>query len=141
MKIRGAITRLRNAVFAALGLCALTGMPTAVSAGEQGWRLEPDARVEVGVVSAEFATRDEQIVVDGDAITLRGQVGIDLGNDKTQFRIEADRIEVIRLGTGRPDTSRDRFTVQLDHELNADWDIQFQARKYDDFVTAEFLRH
>lgn len=137
MKIRGAFTRLLRAVFAGVGMCAFAAVPQALSAADEQWRLEPDARVELGVVSAESATREEQIVVDGDAITARGQVGLEFGNDKTRFRIEADRIEVFRLGEGRSDSARDRFTVQLDQELNEDWDVQFRARMYDDFVTAE----
>jgi hypothetical protein len=129
--------RLRYAVFAAIGVCVASGLPQAASASDETWRLEPTARVELGVVSAETATRDEQIVVDGDAVTVRGQVGLEYGNDKTRFRIEADRIEVFRLGQGRPDTNRDRLTFQVDQELNDDWDVQFRLRMYDDFVTAE----
>ena len=129
--------RLRNAVSAALGLCALSAAPEGVLAEDGVWSLEPTARVEVGLVSAESATRDEQIVVDGDALTVRGQVGLELKDDNTRFRIEADRIEVFRLGEGRSDSARDRLTFQFDQELNEDWDIQFRARMYDDYVTAE----
>ena len=129
--------RLRHAVSAAAGLCALATAPQGASASDDQWQLEPTARVELGFVSAETATRDEQIVVDGDAVTLRGQVGLELGDDNTRFRIEADRIEVFRLGEGRSDSARDRLTFQFDQELNEDWDIQFRARMYDDFVTAE----
>lgn len=128
----------RFAAFAAFVLCALAVSPQDASARDvDGWQLQPTARVEAGVVSAETATRDEQIVVDGDALTVRGQVGLELENNKTSFRIEADRIEVVRLGKGRSNSNRTRYTAQLDQELDDDWDIQFRARMYDDYVTAE----
>ncbi|MCK0129547.1 hypothetical protein [Erythrobacter sp. F6033] len=110
---------------------------TAAAQDEEGWKLEPDARVEVSFVSAESTTRDEQLVVDGDAFTVRGQVGVNLENDSTRFRLEADRIEVLRLGEGRSNTARDRFTARIQHDLNDKWEIEARARHYDDFVTAE----
>lgn len=118
-----------------LGAAALA--PTGVAAQESDWTLEPDARIEFGVVSAETATRDEQIVIDGDALTARAQVGIDFEDNNTRFRLEADRIEVIRLGEGRRDTNRDRITAQFDQEFGDDWEIQARGRYYDDLVTAE----
>lgn len=101
------------------------------------WKLEPDARVEAGIVSAETATRDEQIVVNGDALTFRGQVGLDLENEDTRIRVELDRIEVVRLGDGRTDSNRDRVSVFVEQEFDDDWDVQVRGRYYDDLVTAE----
>lgn len=117
---------------------AFIASPSAALAGEDDdWSLDPDARVEIGFVSAESTTRDEQLVVDGDAFTLRAQVGIDLEDEDTRFRFEADRIEVFRLGEGRSDYARDRFTAIFEQELDDDWEIQLRGRIYDDSVTAE----
>ena len=101
-----------------LSLTTLVFTPAAGAAQDEGWTLSPSARVEAGVVSAETATRDEQIVVNGDALTFRGQLAFDLEDDDTRFRLEADRIEVVRLGEGRSDSNRDRITVQVDQELS-----------------------
>ena len=123
---------------ALLSLCVLLPSPAAFAADDgESWTLDPDARVEVSFVSAESTTRDEQLVVDGDAFTVRAQVGIDLEDDNTRFRLEADRIEVFRLGEGRRDSARDRFTATFEQELGDDWEFQLRARHYDDFVTAE----
>lgn len=117
---------------------AFFASPSAASAAEEdGWSLDPDARVEVAFVSAESTTREEQLVVDGDAFTLRAQVGVDLEDDNTRFRLEADRIEVFRLGEGRSDSARDRFTATFEQEVGDDWEFQLRGRVYDDFVTAE----
>lgn len=102
-----------------------------------GWRVDPDARVELGVVSAESTTRDEQLVVDGDAFTVRAQAGLDIEDEDTRFRIEADRIEVFRLDEGRSDSHRDRFTALVEQEFGDDWEVQLRLRHYDDYVTAE----
>lgn len=120
-----------------LSIATLGLTPAAAIAQGEGWTLSPSARVEVGIVSAETATRDEQIVVDGDALTFRGQLAFDLEDDDTRFRLEADRIEVVRLGDGRSDSNRDRITAQVDQELSHAWDIQLRGRYYDDLVTAE----
>ncbi len=120
-----------------LSIACLGFTPANAIAQDGGWTLEPSARVEAGVVSAETATRDEQIVVDGDALTFRGQLAFDLEDEDTRFRLEFDRIEVVRLGDGRRDSNRNRVTFQFDQELDDDWDIQFRARYYDDLVTAE----
>ena len=120
-----------------LSLTTLVFTPAAGAAQDESWTLSPSARVEAGVVSAETATRDEQIVVNGDALTFRGQLAFDLEDDDTRFRLEADRIEVVRLGEGRSDSNRDRITVQVDQELSHAWDIQLRGRFYDDLVTAE----
>lgn len=123
-------------LLAIAGTAFLLSTPS-LAQGEESWRLDPYARVEAGFVSAESTTRDEQLVVDGDALTLRGQVGVDLEDDNTRFRIEADRIELFRLGEGRSDSARDRFTASLTQEFGSDWEVALQARHYDDFVTAE----
>ncbi|NVE95192.1 hypothetical protein [Altererythrobacter lutimaris] len=120
----------------AAGFAALFSSPAAAQQIST-WSLQPDARVEIGVVSAETATRDEQIVVNGDALTFRGQVGLDLEDENTRFRLEADRIEVVRLGEGRRDTNRDRITMLVDQEFGDDWEVQVRGRYYDDLVTAE----
>ena len=117
------------------GVAALCS--ASVSAEEKQWSLDPDARIEVGAVSAQSATRDEQFIIDGDALTLRAQVGVDLEDDDTRFRVEADRIEVVRLGDGRSDTNRDRLTATFEQELTPRWEIQARLRYYDDLVTAE----
>jgi hypothetical protein len=106
-------------------------------AQDSGWRLEPDARIEVQTVSAETTTRDDDLVIDGEAIALRGQVGLALENDSTRFRIEADRIEVFRLGGGRDDISRDRLTATFEKDVTKTLELQLQARRYDDLVTVE----
>lgn len=131
------LKRAQRAFACLLGAGLAACFPAQLAAQDSGWSLEPGARVEIGIVSAETATRDEQIVVDGDALTFRAQVGIDFEDDDTRFRLEADRIEVVRLGDGRNDTNRDRITAQFDQELNSDWDVQVRGRYYDDLVTAE----
>ncbi|TRD11177.1 hypothetical protein FGU71_04455 [Erythrobacter insulae] len=109
----------------------------ALAQDDSKWVLSPDARVEFAFISAESTTRDEQLVVDGDAFTLRAQVGVDFEDEDTRFRIEADRIEVFRLGEDRADTARDRFTAQFQQDLSKEWEVELRARHYDDFVTAE----
>ncbi|MEM6857106.1 MAG: hypothetical protein AAF559_04470 [Pseudomonadota bacterium] len=104
-----------------------------------GWELKPTARVELGAISAETATREEQIVVNGDAFTVRGQAGFNFEDDDTRFRLEVDRIEVVFLDDDRSDISRDRITAQFDQELGDDWEVQVRARYYDDLVTAESI--
>ncbi len=134
------LTRTRRASRAcasllAAGLAILLGTPAV--AQDDGWVLDPTARVEIGAVSAQSATRDEQIIVDGDAFTFRGQIGLNLENDRTRLRLEADRIEVVRPGEGRRESNRDRLTAQLDQDIGKDWEIQLRGRVYDDLVTAE----
>lgn len=113
----------------------LVSHPTA--ARESDWKLEPTARVELGVVSAETATNDDQLIVNGDAFTVRAQAGVNFEDDDTRFRVEVDRIEVLRFEEGRDNTNRTRLSVQFDQELSDSWDIQLRARHYDDVVTAE----
>jgi hypothetical protein len=106
-------------------------------AQDGGWRLEPDARIEVQTVSAQTTTRDDDLVIDGEAISVRGQLGLALNSESTRFRLEADRIEVFRLGGDRDDISRDRLTATVEHDLTETLEIQLQARRYDDLVTVE----
>lgn len=117
-------------------LAALASTP-AFAQDESDWSLEPDARIEVSFISAESTTRDEQLVVDGDAFTVRAQAGVNFENDTTRFRLEADRIEVLRLGEGRSDTARDRFTARFQQDIGDTVEIELRGRHYDDFVTAE----
>ncbi|HSF13470.1 MAG TPA: hypothetical protein VLA50_10915 [Erythrobacter sp.] len=126
--------RLLSGLVAAM-LAALSA-PDAAAQGS-GWKLEPDARIEVQTVSAQTTTRDEELVIDGEAISLRGQVGLALDSESTRFRLEADRIEVFRLGGDRNDISRDRLTASVEHDITKTLELQLQARRYDDLVTVE----
>ena len=122
-----------------LGVLASAALlPQAAHAEQSDWVLDPFARVETSVINAKAATRDDEIVVDGDALTFRLQAGVELENETTKFRLEADRIEVVRLGSGRNDTNRDRLTASVAQKIGEDWEIRAQARAYDDLVTAEF---
>jgi hypothetical protein len=107
------------------------------AAQDEGWQLNPDARIEMQTISAQTTTRDDDLVVDGEAISVRGQIGLALEKKGLRLRVEADRIEVFRLGNGRADTARDRFTATAEADLSKDWELQLQARHYDDFVTVE----
>ncbi len=130
--------RARTLAFARLALLSIALlMGQAAIAQDGGWTLEPTARAEIGVISAETATRDEQIVVDGDALIVRGQVGLNLQDDNTRFRVEADRIEVLRLDEGRSDTNRNRITAHVEQDFGSDWEVQLRGRYYDDLATAE----
>lgn len=107
------------------------------AAQEQGWKLDPDARIELGLISAESATRDEQFVLNGDAFTIRAQAGLDYEDHNSRFRLEADRIEIIRLDEDRSDANRDRITALFEQDLDENWQVQARARYYDDLITAE----
>jgi hypothetical protein len=120
---------------AAAWLALFTCAPLAAQDG--GWRLEPDARIEVQAVSAQTTTRDDDLVIDGEAVSVRGQVGLALNSESTRFRLEADRIEVFRLGGDRDDISRDRLTATVEQDLTETLEVQLQARRYDDLVTVE----
>ncbi|MDP2131266.1 MAG: hypothetical protein U0975_03070 [Erythrobacter sp.] len=106
-------------------------------AQDGGWRLEPDARIEVQTVSAETTTRDSDLIVDGEAISVRGQVGVALEKRGVRLRLEADRIEVFRLGEARRNIARDRFTATVQTDIEKDWELQLQARHFDDMVSVE----
>ncbi len=116
-------------------LAGLIAMPAA--AKDSDWRLEPDARIEVQAVTAQTTTRDDDLVIDGEALSVRGQVGVALEKRGLRFRLEADRIEVIRLGEDRRNFARDRFTATAEADLDSDWALQLQARHLDDSVTVE----
>ena len=138
MTYENAIGPIWRVVVCLMGLALLANLSAPAMAQDiSGWRVDPDARVELGFVSAESTTRDEQLVVDGDAFTVRAQAGLDIEDENTRFRIEADRIEVFRLDENRSDTQRDRFTFLVEQELSEDWEVELRLRHYDDFVTAE----
>lgn len=118
----------------ALGLAATAPL---AAADETGWKLEPDARIDLQVVSAQTTTRDEELVIDGEALSVRAQVGLGIASKRTRVRLEADRIEVFRLGNGRDDVSRDRLTASIEHDVTDTLELQVQARRYDDLVTVE----
>lgn len=130
---------LKFSIFAgmivALGVL-LGARPVAAAQGE-GWRLMPDGRIETSVLSAQTTTRDDDLVIDGEAINLRGQVGIALEKGDTRFRLEADRIEVIRIGEGRDNIARDRFTATFETPVVKDFELRLMARHFDDVVTVE----
>ena len=133
-----AFTWLVRGLVCLLGAATMSFSPSAYAAdGEEGWTLDPDARIELGFVSAETTSDDDQIVLDGEAFTLRTQAGLDLANENTRFRLEADRIDVVRLGEGRRDSARDRFTAMVQQKVGKDWEFELRARHYDDYVTAE----
>lgn len=125
-----ALSALMAALFAVL-------VVDPASAQDGGWRLEPDARIEVQTVSAQTTTRDSDLVVDGEAISVRGQVGVALEKRKVRLRLEADRIEVFRLGEARRNIARDRFTATAQTDIEKDWELQLQARHFDDMVSVE----
>ena len=112
MTKNNALERALLALSGMLGVALLSLIPQTAAAQESGWQLDPDARIELGAVSAESTTRDEQLVIDGDAFTLRAQVGLDFEDDDTRFRVEADRIEVFRPEEGRSNSQRE-FREQL----------------------------
>jgi hypothetical protein len=124
-------------LFAGIALPGGTAIAQDIEIIETDWQLEPSARVEVGAVSARSATRDEQIVLNGDAFTVRAQAALVLENDTTSVRFELDRIEVFRTDKDRRDVNRDRITLQIDQEISEDVDIQVRGRAYDDLITVE----
>lgn len=127
----------RNLVRQAWLVLFAAGGAAPLAAADDGWRIEPDARIEMQAVSAQTTTRDEDLVIDGEALTLRGQVGLALNSESTRFRLEADRIEVFRLGDGRRDISRDRLSATMQHDVSDTLEIQLQARRFDDLVSVE----
>lgn len=131
------VRRLGNLLVAALALLIIGLGASRAGAQESGWRLEPDARIEVQTVSAQTTTRDNDLIVDGEAISVRGQVGLALEKRGVRLRVEADRIEVFRLGEGRRNIARDRFTATVQTDIEKDWELQLQARHFDDVVSVE----
>ena len=123
----------------AIVLSGVIAAPVLAQDGVDGWKLDPFARVEVGIVTAESSDREDELIVNGDGGYLRAQIGVELRNDRTEIRLEADRIEVERFGsaTGRDGFNRDRLTATITQELNDDWELQLRGRIYDDLVTVE----
>lgn len=138
----GFLCRRLLAVAAALCAGGLVSLASPVHAEkieiiETDWSLEPRARVEFGVVNAQTATRDEDIILNGDAFTIRAQAAIVLEDDNTRLTLEADRIEVLRIDEDRNDLNRDRFTAQIDQEISEEVEVQARVRYFDDLVTPE----
>ncbi|GAA5055571.1 hypothetical protein GCM10023208_19550 [Erythrobacter westpacificensis] len=131
-----AVLRLAAVAFAMLG--AGLSVPSAAQ-DDDGWELDPFARVEAGVVTSESSDREDELIIVGDGGYLRGQVGVELKDERTTFRLEADRIQVERFGnaTGRERYDRDRFTASVEQEFGEDWAVRLQGRVYDDLVTVE----
>ena len=114
--------------------------PQSVAAQEaDGFAVDPYARLELGVVSSQSSDRDEELIVNGDGGYLRAQVGVDIGNDTSNVRFEADRIEVQRFGsaTGRDAYNRDRLTAAYTQKLGEAFEVELQGRLYDDLVSIE----
>lgn len=113
--------------------------PAAAQEDEQKWEFDPFARLEAGVVFSESADQDDELIINGDGGYLRGQIGVTMGDEVNEVRLEADRIEVRRFGsaTGRDGFNRDRLTVQYSRDLGDGWEVQLRGRLYDDLVTIE----
>ena len=124
---------------AALGVIVATLWGVPATAQDGGWKIDPFARAEVGVVTSESSDREDELIIVGDGGYLRGQAGVELIGDAVTFRLEADRIQVERFGnaTGRERYDRDRFTASMEAELGEDWEVRLQGRVYDDLVTVE----
>ncbi|WP_156167339.1 hypothetical protein [Aurantiacibacter marinus] len=113
--------------------------PATAQDAQQNWSLDPFGRVELGIVLSESEDRDDELIINGDGGYLRGQIGVTFGNEKTEVRLEADRIEVERFGsaTGRDSFNRDRLTAGITQKLDDDWEVELRGRIYDDLVTVE----
>ncbi len=96
-----------------------------------GWTLDPFARLEAGIVLSQSEDRDDDLIINGDGGYLRAQVGLEYGNETTQLRLEADRIEVERFGsaTGRGTLNRDRLSVSLAQKLGEQWEVELGAAR------------
>lgn len=127
------------AMLAAACLCVPAAAQDDEQAALAGWTLDPFARAEVGVVLSQSEDRDDELIINGDGAYLRGQVGVEFGNETTQFRLEADRIEVERFGsaTGRDSINRDRLTASVTQAVGDEWEVVLTGRVYDDLVTLE----
>lgn len=133
-------------LFKAFRMAALAGLaiagvhsPAAAQEAGDGWTLDPFARIELGVVFSESEDRDDELIINGDGGYLRGQVGVSIGDEKTEVRLEADRIEVERFGssTGRDRFNRDRLSAGITQKLGDDWEVELRGRIYDDLVSVE----
>ncbi len=120
-------------------VCAWAASLTAAPALAQddGWTFDPEARIEIGAISAETTARDGDFVLNGDGIVFRGQISAELGDNDTRFRVEADRLEVIRLDEDRNDYNRDRLTVAAEQDFGPDFTVQLRGRYTDDLITVE----
>ena len=129
---------LRAATCAVLAV-ALAPAPLAAQDDAAGWSLDPFARAEVGVVLSESEDRDDDLIINGDGGYLRGQIGVLIGDDTTEVRLEADRIQVESFGsaTGRDSFNRDRLTASITQKLDDNWEVELRGRLYDDLVTVE----
>ena len=135
-----------RAIFAVAALCAafLAAPAFANAQGSEtddetiGFQLDPFARVEAGIISAEASTQNDEFIVNGDGITLRAAAGFHLGNERSRITLEADHLRVLRLGEGRSDTDRERFTASFQQQVSEAVSIELRARRYDDLSTAEF---
>lgn len=113
--------------------------PAHAADDSDNWKIDLMARVEAGIVTSESSDSEDALIINGDGGFLRGAVAVELEDDNTTFRIEADRIQVERFGsaTGRPRYDRDRLTASVTQGLGDDWEVQVQGRIYDDLVTVE----
>lgn len=130
-------SRLR-AIFGIAALAAACIASPASADDRDSVKLDPFARAEAGIVSAQTSTQNDEFIVNGDGLTLRGAAGFHLGDKNTRLTVEADHLRVERLGNRRSNANRDRFTLSLEQRLNADFSVQLRARRYDDLSTAEF---
>ncbi len=132
---------VRTLRLAFCGVLAIALVPASLAAQDDlaGWSVDPFARAELGVVLSESEDRDDELIINGDGGYLRGQIGVEIGNEVTQVRLEADRIEVERFGsaTGRDGYNRDRLTASVTQKLDDDWEVELRGRLYDDLVTVE----
>lgn len=113
--------------------------PVEAQDDDGGWQVDPFARIEAGIVLSESTDRDDELIINGDGGYLRGNVGVEIANETTSFRIDADRIEVERFGsaTGRDGYNRDRLTAAFAQEIGDDWEVELRGRIYDDLVSVE----
>lgn len=129
---------LLTALLTAVG-AGLLALPAAAQDDADGWELDPFARIEAGVTSSKSSDREDELIIVGDGGYVRAQVGVELGDENTTFRLEADRIQVERFGnaTGRERYDRDRFTASVEQEIGDDWSVRLRGRVYDDLVSVE----
>lgn len=127
--------------FAALAVLCMAWLAAPAAAQDPliDWELDPFARAEAGVTTSKSADREDELIIVGDGAYARFQVGVELKDDDTTFRLEADRIQVERFGsaTGRERYDRDRFTASVEQEFGDDWSVRLRGRVYDDLVTVE----
>jgi hypothetical protein len=103
------------------------------------WQLDPFARIEAGVVLSRSDDNADELIIVGDGGYVRGAAGVTWGNEVSEFRLEADRIQAERFGsaTGRGHFDRDRLTASYTRQVGDDWEVELRGRLYDDLVTVE----